>query len=57
MKTSIELTLQVGNQGQADELRAAWEEIVSGQKLTHAEALQNGLETLMERARPRCVQK
>jgi hypothetical protein len=48
----IEMTLQVGNQVQADELRAAWHEIVSGQKLTHAEAREQGIESIMERARP-----
>jgi hypothetical protein len=48
----IELSLQVDNQVQADELHEAWREIVSGQKLTHAEALEHGLEAIMERARP-----
>jgi hypothetical protein len=52
MPDKIELTLQVGNPVQAEELRAAWEEIVSGQKLTHAEALEHGVEAIMERARP-----
>jgi hypothetical protein len=51
MVQKIEMTLQVGNQVQADELRAAWREIVSGQKLTHVEALEHGLEAIMERAR------
>src|SRR5882724_451291 len=48
----IEMMLQVPNQVQADELRAAWHEIVGGQKLTHAEAREQGLEAIMERARP-----
>ena len=52
MPQSIELTLQVGNQVQADELQTAWQEIVSGQKTTHAEALEHGAEAIMERARP-----
>jgi hypothetical protein len=50
---NIEATLQVANQVQADELRAAWHEIVSGQKLTHAEALEEGLEAIMERCSTR----
>jgi hypothetical protein len=52
MPQKIEVTLQVGNQVQADELRDAWHEIVSGQKLTHAEALEHGVEAIMEGARP-----
>jgi hypothetical protein len=52
MPQKIELTLQVANQVQADELRAAWREIVSGQKVVHAEALEHGVESIMEGARP-----
>jgi hypothetical protein len=51
MPQKLEVTLQVGNQVQADELRAAWHQIVSGKKLPHAEALEHGLEGIMERAR------
>jgi hypothetical protein len=51
MPRRIELTLQVANQVQADEVRAAWQEIVSGQKFTHAETLEQGMEAIMERAR------
>lgn len=52
MSQRIELTLQVDNPVQAEELRAAWREIVSAQKLPHAEALEHGMEVIMERARP-----
>jgi len=52
MPQNIELTLQVNNSVQAEELQAAWREIVSGQKLIHAEALEHRLEAVMERARP-----
>lgn len=48
---AITLTLEVDNQHKADELRAAWQEIVSGQKLVHAEALDHSSEAIMERAR------
>jgi len=51
MTQKIELTLQVTNPVQADELRAAWHEIVSCQKYTHAETLEHGLEAILERAR------
>src|ERR1700757_5165603 len=51
MSQKIELTLQVTSPVQADELRAAWREIVSGQKYTHAEALELGLEAILERGR------
>lgn len=47
----MELTLQVINPIQADELCADWREIVSGQKYTHADALERGLEAVLERAR------
>ena len=48
---AITLTLEVDNQHKADELRAAWQEIVSGQKIVHAEALDHSNEAIMERAR------
>jgi hypothetical protein len=51
MTQMIELTLQVTSPVQADELRVAWHEIVSGQKYAHAEALDYGLEAIMDRAR------
>jgi hypothetical protein len=51
MAERIKMTLEVGNKVQADELRARWREIVSGQKLAHAEALELGVEAIMERAR------
>jgi len=47
----IAITLEVANQLQAQELNEAWAEIVSGQKLERAEALEHGIETIMERAR------
>ena len=49
MSQKIELTLQVTSPVQADELRAAWQVIVSGQKYTHAETLEHGLEGILER--------
>ena len=39
MPEKIEVTLQVTNQVQAQELRDAWLEIVTGQKLAHAQAI------------------
>ena len=51
MNQKIDLTLQVTSPVQADELCAAWCEIVSGQKYTHAEALEHRLEAILERAR------
>ena len=48
---AIALTLEVDNQHKADELRAAWLEIVSGKKLVHAEQLDHSNEAVMERAR------
>lgn len=51
MTQMIELTLQVTSPVQADELRVAWHEIVSGQKYAHAEAVEHGLEAILERAR------
>jgi len=48
----IEVTLQVTNEVEARELREAWEEIVTGKKLTRTEALELGVEAVMERARP-----
>jgi hypothetical protein len=43
--------LQVHNEQQAQELREAWQEIVTGKKLARTEALENGVEAVMERAR------
>jgi len=48
----IAVTLEVANDVQARELSEAWQEIVSGQKLARAEALEHGIEAVMERARP-----
>jgi hypothetical protein len=48
----IAVTLEVANQAQAMELNDAWQEIVSGQKLERAEALEHGVDAVMERARP-----
>lgn len=45
------VTLQVTNEVEARELREAWEEIVSGKKLVRTEALEHGVEDVMERAR------
>jgi hypothetical protein len=47
----IVVTLEVSNQAEAGELREAWEEIVTGKKLTRAGALEHGTEAIMERAR------
>jgi hypothetical protein len=48
----IAITLEVANDAQAMELNEAWQEIVSGQKLERAQALEHGTEAIMERARP-----
>ncbi len=48
----IAITLEVANEAQAMELNDAWQEIVSGQKLERADALEHGTEAVMERARP-----
>ena len=47
----IEVTLQVTSEVEAQELRDAWLEIVSGRKLVHAQAIDHGTEVIMERAR------
>jgi hypothetical protein len=47
----IAVTLEVANQAQANELSEAWQEIVSGQKLERTEALEHGVDAVMERAR------
>ncbi|MGH8227249.1 MAG: DUF7673 family protein [Steroidobacteraceae bacterium] len=47
----IEVTLQVANEVQVRELDKAWEEIVTGKKLARTEALEHGVETVMEGAR------
>jgi hypothetical protein len=51
MADKIEVTLQVLNQVQAQELRDAWHEIVTGRRLAHAAAIDHGTEAVMERAR------
>ena len=48
----ISVTLQVTNEVEARELNEAWQEIVTGKKLARAEALEHGVEAVMERARP-----
>ncbi|HEX4025478.1 MAG TPA: hypothetical protein VHX52_12385 [Steroidobacteraceae bacterium] len=48
---TLSLTLEVANEAQAQELRHAWQEIVTGQKLPRTEALEHGTEAVMERAR------
>jgi hypothetical protein len=48
----ITVTLQVANEVQARELDDAWQEIVTGKKLTRTAALEHGVEAVMERARP-----
>jgi phage terminase Nu1 subunit (DNA packaging protein) len=48
----IAVTLEVANDVQARELSEAWQEIVSGQKLARTAALEQGVEAVMERARP-----
>jgi hypothetical protein len=47
----ISVTLQVSNELEARELHEAWEEIVTGKRLTRIEALEHGTEAVMERAR------
>jgi len=51
MADKIEVTLQVTNEVQAQELRDAWLEIVAGRKFAHAAAIDQGTEAIMERAR------
>jgi hypothetical protein len=48
----IKLSFTVRNPVQAQELDAAWREIISGQKLERVDALESGREQIMERARP-----
>lgn len=48
-KSSV--TLQVTNEVEARELHESWEEIVTGRKLARTEALEHGVEAVMERAR------
>jgi hypothetical protein len=45
------VTLEVHNDVEARELNIAWQEIVTGKKVTHAAALEHAEETIMERAR------
>lgn len=46
------VTLEVTNDAEAQELETAWQEIVTRKKLARIEALEHGLEAIMERARP-----
>jgi hypothetical protein len=48
----IAVTLEVANEAEAMELNEAWAEIVSGKKLDRTNALEHGVEAVMERARP-----
>lgn len=52
MPKKIAVTLEVFNDVQARELNYAWEEIITGKKLAHTDALEHGVEAVMERARP-----
>jgi hypothetical protein len=47
----IAVTLEVTNDAEAQELKDAWQEIVTGKRLVRAEALEHSLEAVMERAR------
>jgi hypothetical protein len=46
----LEVCLTVSNAAQARELEAAWREITSGEKLCRAEELEDGLQSIMDRA-------
>jgi hypothetical protein len=48
----ITVTLEVTNDAEARELNEAWEEIILRKKLARTEALEHGVEAIMERARP-----
>jgi hypothetical protein len=48
----IAVTLEVTSDAEARDLQEAWIEIVSGEKLSRAEALEHATEAVMERARP-----
>lgn len=48
---NIEITLTVHNPAQANELDAAWREIVTGEKLPRSATLERDLEAIQERAR------
>lgn len=52
MPKKITITLEVMNEAQGRELNAAWAEIVRGEKLERTEALEQGTDAIMERARP-----
>jgi hypothetical protein len=47
----ISVTLQVTNEVEARELNEAWQEIVTGKKLSRTEAHEHGMEAVMEGAR------
>ena len=51
MSKKIAITLEVANDAEAQELKDAWQQIVTGRKLTHAEVLEHSREAVMERAR------
>lgn len=50
MNTKISMTLDVGTQAEAQELRAAWQEIVMGKKLTRVQALERDTAEIVDRA-------
>lgn len=50
MSDKIDLTLQVANEIQAQELRQAWQEILTG-KLERLQAIDHGTDAIMDRAR------
>jgi hypothetical protein len=52
MTEKLSITLQVTNHAEARELREAWEEIITRKKLARTEALEHGIDAVMERARP-----
>lgn len=47
----IDVTFQVHNEVEARELHEAWEEIVTGKKFSRTDAIEHGIESIMERAR------
>ena len=48
----FKVTFTVSTEAQARELDAAWHEIVLGQRLPRAEAIEESTEAIMERTRP-----
>jgi hypothetical protein len=51
MSKKIAVTLEVANDVEAQELKDAWQEIVTGRKLVRTEMLEHSTEAVMERAR------